>query len=122
MARSTVAILKTSPATVLGDYYAAMTLAVLLALLARDRDTLSAIMARGNVPRPLFFVPLPFEWFLTMVLASYFLVASVLSQHSHWFSRPVARRMAHVPDCRWTGVMDAPKFAGRRRRPLPASA
>jgi len=122
MARSTVAILKTSPATVPGDYYAPMTLAVFLAILAQERDPLSAPAAVRDLSRRPLVPPHLFEWLFTTVLAPYALVASVLSQHSYWFSRPVGRWMAQVPDLRWTGVMDAPGFASRRRHSLPAPA
>ena len=120
MARSTVAILKTSPATVPGDYHAAMTLTVFLAVLAPDSDTVSAAAGDGG-RRPLF-PPHLFEWCFTTVLAPYTLVAGVLSQPCYRFSRRVRRRMAQVPDCRWTGLTDAPEFAGRRWHPLPSPA
>jgi len=56
MARSTVAILKTSPATVPGDYHASMTLAVFLAVLAQERDTVPATApVRGSsLPRGIY--------------------------------------------------------------------
>ena len=122
MARSTVAILKTSPATVPGDYHASMTLAVFLAVLAQDRDTVPATApVRGSsllrrIPSHLF------EWCFTTVLAPYALAASVLSQPSYRFSRRVRRVMAQVPDFRRTGLMDAPEFASRRWHPLPPPA
>jgi hypothetical protein len=121
MARS-VAILKTSPATVPGDYHASMTLAVFLALLAQDGDTVRATAPVRNSSHPCLFLPQLFEWCFTTVLAPYVLVASVLSQPSYSFSRRVRRRTAQVPDSRWTGLMDAPEFAGRRWHPLPPPA
>jgi hypothetical protein len=122
MARSTVAILNTSPATVPGDYHAPMTLTVFLAALAQERDNLSASAAWRELSRSLR-VPFPFESHFTTVLAPYALVASVLSQqHNDGVSRPVGRPMALVDDPRWTGVPDAPKFASRRRHSLPAPA
>ena len=122
MARSTVAILKPSPATVPGDYHASMTLAVFLAILAQDRDTVPAAAPVRDRSNSCLFPPHLFEWCVTTVLAPYALVASVLSQPSYRFSRRVRRRMAQVPDSRWTGLTDAPEFAGRRWHPLPPPA
>ena len=99
-----------------------MTLAVFLAVLAQDRDTVPATApVRGSsllrrIPSHLF------EWCFTTVLAPYVLAASVLSQPSYRFSRRVRRLMAQVPDFRRTGLMDAPKFASRRWHPLPPPA
>jgi hypothetical protein len=110
MARSTVAILNTSPATVLRDYHAPMTFTVFLAVLARERDTSSA--AAAFIFKPHF----------TTVLAPSALAASVLSQHNDGVSSPVGRLMAPVADPGSTGALDAPEFASRRRHSLPASA
>ena len=122
MARSTVAILKTSPATVPGDYPASMTLAVFLAVLAQDRDTVPATASlRDGSHRGCGAFHL-FEWCFAIVLAPYALAASVFSQPSYRFSRRVRRLMAQVPGIRWTGLMDALEFAGRRWHPLPPPA
>jgi hypothetical protein len=99
-----------------------MTLAVFLAVLAQERDILSATSVQRDLSRPLLVSPHLFEWCFTTVLAPYALVASVLSQHSYRASRPVGRRMAQVPDPRWTRVVNAPEFASRRRHPMPAPA
>jgi hypothetical protein len=122
MARSTVAILKTSPATVPADYHASMTLAVFLAVLAQDRETVPATAPERDSSHPRRFPSRPFEWCFTTVLAPYVLVASVLSQSSYRFSRRVRCLMAQVPDFRRTGLMDAPEFASRRWHPLPPPA
>jgi hypothetical protein len=120
MARSTVAILNTSPATVPRDYHASMTLAVFLAILAQDRDTVPATARDASLPR--LFPSHLFEWCSTTLLAPSALVASVLSLPSYRFSRRVRRRMAQVPGCRWTGLTDPPEFARRRWHPLPLPA
>ena len=99
-----------------------MTLAVFLAVLAQDRDTVPATAPARDLSHPCLFPPHLFEWCFTTVLAPYALVASVLSQPSYRFSRRVRRRMAQVPDSRWTGLTDAPEFAGRRWHPLPPPA
>ena len=99
-----------------------MTLAVSLAILAQERDTLSAPAAVRDLSRPPLVLSHLLEWLFSTVLAPYALAASVLSQHTYWFSRPVGRWMAPVPDLRWTGIMDAPGFARRRRHSLPAPA
>jgi hypothetical protein len=99
-----------------------MTLAVFLAVLAQDRETVPATAPERDSSHPRRFPSQLFQWCFTTVLAPYVLVASVLSQPSYRFSRRVRCLMAQVPDFRRTGLMDAPEFASRRWHPLPPPA